>query len=579
MATNLNIRLQLKYDSFANWEKVKDTFTPLKGEVCIVNPGTSLSNRTDTPCLMKVGDGETVFADLPWLSALAADVNSWAKKTAAEFATWATDNGETFADSPKLATQAQVTKVASDLAAVTTRVTTAEGKITTIEGDLNTAETGLKARVTTLEGEMDDAESRLTTLEAALGVEGEGDNTIGARLSALEANDTKQDGAIAANETAHENNAAAIAKLNGAATEEGSVAKTVADAVAVEKGRAEQAEADLQALIDVINGDANTNGSIAKAVAAEAAERESAVSGVDTKVTNLTTVVDGVKTTAENADTLSKANKAAIDVLNGVTAEDTTGDAGKSVRTIAAEELAKQLIPEDAQESLDTLAEIAKWIQDHPDDAAAMNTAIQKNASDIAALQDTDATQTADIAALKAAVGTLPTEGEKSLVEQIAEAESNAKTYAEEQAAAAQTAAETTAKNYTDAEIDKVESTVSALDTRVEAVETKADNNETTIANEVTRAKAAEEANATAISEEVTRAKAAEEANTQAIAAEKSRAESAEAGLQTNIDNLEKKALIGTLDSTNNKLAISLNGQDLDLVLNCGDSGATTVTA
>lgn len=53
-------------------------------------------------------------------------------------------------------------------------------------------------------------------------------------------------------------------------------------------------------------------------------------------------------------------------------------DAGKSVRTIANEELAAQLIPADAQESMDTLTEIAAWIQSHPDDAAAMNAAITK---------------------------------------------------------------------------------------------------------------------------------------------------------------------------------------------------------
>lgn len=51
-------------------------------------------------------------------------------------------------------------------------------------------------------------------------------------------------------------------------------------------------------------------------------------------------------------------------------------DAAKSVRTIANEELAAQLIPASAKESLDTLQEIAAWIQQHPDDAAAMNTAI-----------------------------------------------------------------------------------------------------------------------------------------------------------------------------------------------------------
>lgn len=78
------------------------------------------------------------------------------------------------------------------------------------------------------------------------------------------------------------------------------------------------------------------------------------------------------------------ATDTALETLTGrvTTAEgkiDTLIDAdpGKSVRTIANEELAKQLIPENASESLDTLAEIAAWIQEHPDDAAAMNAAIE----------------------------------------------------------------------------------------------------------------------------------------------------------------------------------------------------------
>lgn len=53
-------------------------------------------------------------------------------------------------------------------------------------------------------------------------------------------------------------------------------------------------------------------------------------------------------------------------------------DAFKSVRNIANEELANQLIPENAQESLDTLKEIAEWIQNHPYEASAMNAAISK---------------------------------------------------------------------------------------------------------------------------------------------------------------------------------------------------------
>lgn len=66
-------------------------------------------------------------------------------------------------------------------------------------------------------------------------------------------------------------------------------------------------------------------------------------------------------------------HKAAIDnVVTTLVGE----DSNKSVRTIANEELTKQLIPETAQESLNTLQEIATWIQEHPNDASAMSQEI-----------------------------------------------------------------------------------------------------------------------------------------------------------------------------------------------------------
>ena len=52
-------------------------------------------------------------------------------------------------------------------------------------------------------------------------------------------------------------------------------------------------------------------------------------------------------------------------------------DGGKSVRQIAVEELTKQLIASGASENLNELKEIAAWIQQHPKDAAAMNSNIQ----------------------------------------------------------------------------------------------------------------------------------------------------------------------------------------------------------
>ena len=65
-----------------------------------------------------------------------------------------------------------------------------------------------------------------------------------------------------------------------------------------------------------------------------------------------------------------------VTALNGKVTTLIGNDADKSVRDIANEELAAQLIPENANEALNTLQEIAAWIQKHPDDASAMNTAI-----------------------------------------------------------------------------------------------------------------------------------------------------------------------------------------------------------
>lgn len=105
-----------------------------------------------------------------------------------------------------------------------------------------------------------------------------------------------------------------------------------------------------------------------------------------------------------------KQNRSAIDAnINTVNGKVTTligSDAAKSVRTIATEELAAQLIPSTAKESLDTLQEIAAWIQNHPDDASAMNTAITNLQNLVGTLpQDTEETTvvawvTAELAAL-----------------------------------------------------------------------------------------------------------------------------------------------------------------------------------
>ena len=50
--------------------------------------GEQVKVNTAPTVLFKVGDGKTAFKDLPWASAKAADVYSWAKQSEAEFKTW-----------------------------------------------------------------------------------------------------------------------------------------------------------------------------------------------------------------------------------------------------------------------------------------------------------------------------------------------------------------------------------------------------------------------------------------------------------------------------------------------------------
>lgn len=92
MATKSIItRIKNKVDSLSAWQSY--TGTLLNGEIAVVRvpTGTSYTNPVTgksepvVELLMKVGDGETAFADLPWMSAKASDVYDWAKASTVEF--------------------------------------------------------------------------------------------------------------------------------------------------------------------------------------------------------------------------------------------------------------------------------------------------------------------------------------------------------------------------------------------------------------------------------------------------------------------------------------------------------------
>ena len=83
----LKTRIQLKYDTLANWNA--STFILKKGEVAIATIETNDPAQAHLqPVMFKVGDGTKTFAQLGWVSAKAADVYGWAKKSEAEFTEW-----------------------------------------------------------------------------------------------------------------------------------------------------------------------------------------------------------------------------------------------------------------------------------------------------------------------------------------------------------------------------------------------------------------------------------------------------------------------------------------------------------
>lgn len=113
----------------------------------------------------------------------------------------------------------------------------------------------------------------------------------------------------------------------------------------------------VEKMVDILIATGTANGTLA-------------VNGVDVAIKGLAALAYKAQVSQADLDAALQAVLGNITTLVG-------SDAGKSARTIANEELAAQLIPESAKDSLDTLQEIAAWIQEHPDDASAMNAAIE----------------------------------------------------------------------------------------------------------------------------------------------------------------------------------------------------------
>lgn len=250
----------------------------------------------------------------------------------------------------------------------------------------------------------DDAQADVDALEAAVGAVPTG-KTVVQMISEAQTAATYDDTGVKADIAQNTTDIAALETLVGDTAVATQISTAIANAKTELKGStsdnansatiagvkkyADSLDAAMDARVDALEAAVGEGGSVGTQIdekiadldvtdTAVAGQYVSAVSETDGKITvTRAALPDYTETYA------AKVHGHAIADVTGLQTEldkVTTligSDANKSVRDIANEELAAQLIPDGAKESLDTLQEIANWIQDHPDDAAAMNAAIE----------------------------------------------------------------------------------------------------------------------------------------------------------------------------------------------------------
>jgi hypothetical protein len=275
----LNTRIALKYDSYANWTTApgKDLVL-LAGEIGICEiPAVNGDSRVAPTVLFKVGNGSKKFYELPWASAKAADVYSWAKAETVVL------DGEVI----KFKTGEDVVhEINLDKFALNTELNAAIERIAALEADFGTEGivTDHEARLDVIEGSGEgsvakalvDAKAYTDTREAAIKLAYEAyadqaeadaksyadglDSAMDGRVKDLVEADAAQDLLIAANTKAIEDEAKARADADAAINEkfgaEYSKTATVAMAIADAKKAGTDAAAAVTALSD---GQVKTN--------------------------------------------------------------------------------------------------------------------------------------------------------------------------------------------------------------------------------------------------------------------------------------------------------------------------------
>lgn len=209
-----------------------------------------------------------------------------------------------------------------------------------------------------------DAQDDVDALERLVGTVPEGSDTVIAYI-----NKKAEEVLNSATGGSTEDTVASVkSELDDYKTENDKQVEANAQAAADAQGKADEAYELAESKATM----AEVNEAIENAGHAVAADVNAAIDGINDKIGEVPTGSTVMEEIAKAQETATYDDTDVVNKLNTLI----DADADKSVREIAAEELAAQLIPANAAESLNTLQEIATWIQEHPDDASAMNDAI-----------------------------------------------------------------------------------------------------------------------------------------------------------------------------------------------------------
>lgn len=527
-------RILLKYDSLENWNSSELILKA--GEVAIATvPAAEVETKEHgiiTPpaaVIIKVGDGKSTFAQLPIVSGLAADVYSWAKKDEASFKTWLdTEAG--------FATDAEVTAIKT---ALENKDKALEELIDAIEGGGEGSEgglTGVYARVTSLEKLLtsflpeEGAEAVVDAVKKAIDAVAGDVNELAGKVEALEGADVSLGNRITANEN----------KLAGIGAEE--TVKGLIEGVA---GEVETVAGDL----DKVEAKLSDVAEDAKVGALIAAAQSAAESYADGKFGEATSAVSKLEERVE-------ANEGAIEVLNSGSEVE-----GSVAHTVAAE-VAK--VVASAPEDFDTLKEVADWIANDKEGAAAMQTAIAGLKTTTEGHTTTIGQHTAAISEIEGDIETLNS-GLSALSETVTgmTGESGVITLLTGRVKANEDA------------IKALQEKDTEINGQIVALQGLVAGNTTAIETEKGRAEAAEASLLEKVNAAQSKAESVETTLSEALAAEVKRATEKEAAIEGSISALDS-SLAAVAKS--GKVADLIQGED-EIIFDCGNAAGKTVIA